>query len=189
MLMEVFSIVIGILVAAGAGFLMGRSFSSDAQEKSRLENEVKEKQAELDAFRNKVTSHFEKTADLFNQVSDSYQGLYDHIAKSSNQLCSAPSFQSLPDTEKQAKLNAIPETPAASKDENLFDDNKLYNAHDYRNHEEETVEEPNAQDDDEKVVSFESVKEDKNEPALDYAIKEKGVINHNSLDVDGVKSS
>jgi len=188
--MEVFSIVLGIIVAAAAGFFIGRNFSGEAREKSRLEQEVQEKQAELDAFRNKVTNHFEKTADLFNQVSDSYQSLYDHIAQSSNQLCSAPSFQSLPKQENE-KLEAQADVGATTAtSENVFDANKLYNAHDYRNQEE--TEEPEAeaeQVDDEKVVQFEAAKEDKAQPALDYAIKEKGVINHNSLDVDGVKSS
>ena len=186
--MEVVSIIIGIVIAGAVGFLAGRNFSSEAKDKARLEQEVQEKQAELDAFRNKVTSHFEKTADLFNQVSDSYQSLYDHIAKSSNQLCAAPSFQSLPKKE-QEKIEPNKATiKREKKDENLFDANKLYNAHDYRNHE-EANEETSEKIEDDKVVQFEAAKDDKSQPALDYAIKDKGVINHNSLDIDGVKSS
>ena len=122
---------------------MVKAISKESQEKSRLEQELQDKQAELDAFRNKVTNHFEKTADLFNQVSDSYQSLYDHIASSSNQLCSAPSFQTLPKSEQDAlesKPNPV-HANTANDSEHMFDANKLYNAHDYRNQAEEQAEE------------------------------------------------
>ncbi|TQV89800.1 YhcB family protein [Aliikangiella coralliicola] len=190
--MEVISIVLGIIAGAAGGFYFGRNFSGNANEKSRLETELKEKQSELDAFRNKVTNHFEKTAVLFNQVSDSYQSLYDHIAKSSTQLCSTATFQSLPqstDEQIESKPNPVHKTNTDS--ENLFDANKLYNAHDYRNNTEELeeTEKLNVDFQDDKVVDIESAKEEKSEPALDYAIKEEGVINHNSLDIDGVKTS
>ena len=39
------------------------------------------------------------------------------------------------------------------------------------------------------LAYIESAKEDKVEPALDYAIKNDGVINHNSLDMENAKSS
>jgi len=42
---------------------------------------------------------------------------------------------------------------------------------------------------DNKVVEIASAKEDSSAQALDYAIKKEGVINHNSLDIDGVKNS
>ncbi|MCW8877729.1 MAG: YhcB family protein [Kangiellaceae bacterium] len=188
--MELVSIILGIIVAAGAGFFIGKGFSKESQEKSRLEQELQDKQAELDAFRNKVTNHFEKTADLFNQVSDSYQSLYDHIASSSNQLCSAPSFQTLPKSEQDAlESKQNPVHANAGNSEHMFDANKLYNAHDYRNQAEEQVEEETPIVDSDKVVDIETAKEDRNEPALDYAVKKDGVINHNSLDVDGVKTS
>ncbi|WP_196141129.1 YhcB family protein [Aliikangiella sp. G2MR2-5] len=188
--MEYFATVLGIIIAGAAGFIFGRNYSTDAKEKSRLEQDLKNKQAELEAFRGKVTSHFEKTADLFNQVSDSYQSLYDHIAKSSNQLCSAPSFQSLPKKETEHLGAPEKQAPKAGGEE-LFDANKLYNAHDYRNHLEETATETEKESD--TVVKFSKAKEkdssNSSEPALDYAVKAEGVINHNSLDIDGVKTS
>ncbi|MCW8997614.1 MAG: hypothetical protein OQK04_02705, partial [Kangiellaceae bacterium] len=126
----------------------------------------------------------------FNQVSDSYQSLYDHIASSSNQLCSAPSFQTLPKSEQDAlESKQNPVHANAGNSEHMFDANKLYNAHDYRNQAEEQVEEETPIVDSDKVVDIETAKEDRNEPALDYAVKKDGVINHNSLDVDGVKTS
>lgn len=182
---------IGIIVAAAAGFFFGRNFSTSEVEKNRLEQELKEKTAELDAFHNKVNSHFEKTAELFNHVSDSYQSLYDHMAKSSTQLCATQTFQSLPkaNEERQTASEESPVlTPPNSKQDEVFDADHLYNAHDYRN-KDEINEVDEAALNDNKVVEIASAKEDSSAQALDYAIKKEGVINHNSLDIDGVKNS
>ncbi|MEP1742162.1 MAG: DUF1043 family protein [Kangiellaceae bacterium] len=183
---------VGIIVAAAAGFFFGRNSSTSEVEKNRLEQELKEKTAELDAFHNKVNSHFEKTAELFNHVSDSYQSLYDHMAKSSTQLCATQTFQSLPKTNegRQRVTEESPVlTPPNSKQDEVFDADHLYNAHDYRNKEELNDAEESAAINDNKVVEIASAKEDSSAQALDYAIKKEGVINHNSLDIDGVKNS
>lgn len=186
--MEVFLVISGLLIGAAAGFYFGRSSSSETKEKGRLEAELREKQAELEGFRTKVNSHFEKTADLFNQVSDSYQSLYDHMAHSSNHLCASPTFQSLP---KSATANSetLPNPVHSTDKENLFDANNLYNAHDYRNQsQEKEIDTPDIEAND-KVVDIESVKEEKKMPPLDYAIKEEGTINHNSLETPKTKLS
>lgn len=193
--MEIILTIAGLLIAAGLGFYFGRNFSHNAQQQSRLETELNEKQQELDAFRNKVNNHFEKTADLFNQVSDSYQSLYDHMANSSNQLCATPTFQSLPQSSKvNDSVESATQTSTPKTDQNtdkIFNADNLYNAHDYRNQasDNNTEHEEELTSDSRKIVDIESAKEDKKAPALDYAVKEEGIINHNSLDIDGVKTS
>ncbi|MGX5174721.1 YhcB family protein [Aliikangiella sp. IMCC44653] len=194
--MEFTFIVLGIIVAAIAGFVIGQKTSQGSQEKIRLQNELNEKKQELEAFQAKVTNHFEKTATLFNHVSDSYQSLYDHMAKSSTQLCASQTFHGLPKSPEaeelpQAKLNKANKTNLDAQ--NMFDAHKLYNAHDYRNQQEEAEElikeSEKAAEQNANVVAIESAKDEPNEPALDYAIKPKGVINHNSLDHDNIKKS
>lgn len=178
--MDLFSILFGILTAA-AGFYVGRHYSNNVQDKIRLETQLNEKQVELDAFREKVNTHFEKTSTLFNQVSDSYQSLYDHIAKSSNQLCASQTFQTLlqkEPSEEKVEVDTKAATTTAKLKKKLFDANKLYNAHDYRN-----------QLEDDKVVAIDSAKDESQEPALDYAIKEKGTVNHNSLEIEKTKEA
>ena len=181
-------LTIGIIVAAAAGFFFGRNYSTNEVEKNRLEQELKEKSAELDAFHNKVNNHFEKTAELFNHVSDSYQSLYDHMAKSSTQLCASQTFQSLPKNNEERPVTAAPTITSEASKEEVFGADNLYNAHDYRNQEDQAeTEEPSV--DDNKVVEITSAIDDTDEQALDYAIKKDGVVNHNSLDIDGVKNS
>ncbi|MDH5432335.1 MAG: YhcB family protein [Gammaproteobacteria bacterium] len=197
-----FLTTLGLLAAVAFGFYLGRQYSGNAQEKQKLEEEIREKQAELDQFRGKVNQHFETTAKLFNQVSESYQDLYDHIAKSSNQLCATQTFNSLPEKSRDAEAleNNTSEVKADSDSADQFDANKLYKAHDYRNKNEKNgtsektdfevkVTKNKSEKKNEKVVDIETAKEDKN-PPLDYAIKEKGVVNHNSLNNDkNTKSS
>ena len=114
------------------------------------------------------------------------------MAASSSQLCATPTFQALPQTESEALEPTSNRAHKTNQDEaNLFDAKSLYNAHDYRNKEEalETVTDQSVIDEADNIVDIEAAKEERNEPALDYAIKKEGVINHNSLDIDGVKTS
>jgi len=191
--MEILS-AIGIIVAAVVGFLFGKKHSSSEVEKKRLEQELKEKTAELDTFHSKVNTHFEKTAELFNHVSDSYQSLYDHMAKSSTQLCASQTFQALPKnsespegTDPTATLSQA--SVNKNEDSELFDADHLYQAHEYRNHVAEELTDEKTKTTDNKVVEIASAKENHDAQALDYAIKKKGVLNHNSLDIEGVKNS
>jgi len=195
--MEILAVV-GIIVAAVVGFLFGQKNSSSELEKNRLTQQLKEKNSELEAFHSKVNTHFEKTADLFNHVSDSYQSLYDHMAKSSNQLCASQTFQVLPknsDPQIETSADSIRKQPINDNEssDSLFNPDQLYQAHEYRNHEakddEQQVEDEVKPAEDSNVVKIAKAKEEQDAQALDYAIKAKGVINHNSLDVENVKNS
>lgn len=195
--MEILAVV-GIVVAAVVGFLFGQKNSSSEVEKNRLAQQLKEKTSELEAFHSKVNTHFEKTAELFNHVSDSYQSLYDHMAKSSNQLCASQTFQVLPKN-SEAKIEASAEPILKQKNDDnessdsLFNADQLYQAHEYRNQstqdEEQQADSEEKPAEDNNVVKIAQAKEDQDAQALDYAIKAKGVINHNSLDVENVKNS
>ena len=189
-------IAFGIIAAGAAGFIFGKKFSGSEVERAKLEQQLSEKTEELNAFHSKVNSHFEKTAELFNHVSDSYQSLYDHMATSSTQLCASQTFQSLPKSSTEQLSADSTSVNSGSfesgKSEEVFDATQLYNAHSYRNQQAENDPEEEKIDDP-KVVEIASAKgeaaTDADAQALDYAIKKKGVINHNSLDMDGVKSS
>lgn len=194
--MEILAVV-GIVVAAVVGFLFGQKNSSSEVEKNRLTQQLKEKNSELEVFHSKVNTHFEKTAELFNHVSDSYQSLYDHMAKSSNQLCASQTFQVLPKkSDPQIETGAEPIHKQQINDnessDSLFQPDQLYQAHEYRNQvaeDDEQQVENEAPPEDSNVVKIAKAKEEQDAQALDYAIKAKGVINHNSLDAENVKNS
>ena len=195
--MELLAIV-GIVVAAVVGFLFGKKNSSGEAEKNRLEQQLKVKTSELEAFHSKVNTHFEKTAELFNHVSDSYQSLYDHMAKSSNQLCASQTFQVLPkNSSAKIETNAEPllkqENNNIKSSDSVFNPDQLYQAHEYRNQAEKDDEQQDEDKvnpaEDNNVIKIATAKEEHDAQALDYAIKAKGVINHNSLDNESIKNS
>lgn len=175
--MEIVWIVL-LALSATAGFLLGKYFSAHGKKKQQLEAKLQQTQAELESYRSKVNSHFEKSAQLFDRVSDSYQALYDHMAKSSSRLCATETFQSLPKT-SATEASAITSDKDSHKDENFFDAEHLYNAHNYRNQKNQQpvdqtktadLTESNPQDN-KNVVDIESAKNPEL-PAQDYARKD-----------------
>jgi len=71
--------VIGYVIAADRG---GRSAADDERIEA-LEQEVTE-------YKQGVTTHFQETADLLQQMTEQYRSLYAHMAQGAVSLCDAP---------------------------------------------------------------------------------------------------
>ncbi|NVJ49288.1 MAG: DUF1043 family protein [Gammaproteobacteria bacterium] len=189
--MEWLIVLIAIAGAAGVAFQLGKRQSPSQRKIEELENLVVEKDRELQNYQAKVNHHFEKSADLFSRVTNNYQELYQYMAKSSEMLGGAPVFKNALENQSTAHFSQIPNNPEAPfNGEDTFSNESLYRAHEYRNEPEEiepeeTVAEEEASAD---IIHLDKQKETKGEPPLDYAVKEKGVINHNSLNMDNVKT-
>ncbi len=70
------------------GFFMGRSKGDTSAPKVReLEQNLNKANEEMQGYRTQVTQHFETTANLFNQLTNDYREVYEHLANSSDQLC------------------------------------------------------------------------------------------------------
>lgn len=77
-------------VGALFGFVIGRSKGDVSAPKVReLEKSLHQANEEMRGYRAQVTAHFEKTATLFNQLTNDYREVYEHLANSSNTLCGA----------------------------------------------------------------------------------------------------
>ncbi len=77
-------LAVGVLV----GFFIGRSKGDTSAPKvQELEESIAQANQEMQEYRGQVTGHFEKTANLFNQLTNDYREVYEHLAKSSEQLC------------------------------------------------------------------------------------------------------
>ncbi|MGB0734267.1 MAG: YhcB family protein, partial [Pontibacterium sp.] len=72
------SLAIGGLI----GFLIGRS-GSGASQQAALAKELEENRAELETYKRKVNDHFEETAALVGNLTDSYKAVHTHLAESS----------------------------------------------------------------------------------------------------------
>ncbi len=172
-----------IAISAAVAYTFGKRSSPAQQQINELESIVLEKEAELQQYKKQVTSHFEQSAKLFGKVTEEYQALYHFMANSSQSLAGEQPFKTaLPQSDTKAIEGSF-------KGSDTFSDEQYYHAHDYRIKNEEE-QKPSASAD---VVQLKKSKEEKvdddsDHPALDYAIKEKGVINHNSLNMENVKS-
>jgi uncharacterized membrane-anchored protein YhcB (DUF1043 family) len=112
---EYWIIVIAAIVVAGVvGFLLGRKQSPAEAEIKRLtehhQQQLLQKQAEMDAFREEMHEHYDKTASLFVSMAGSYRELYDHLSEG---------YEKLGDLGVQKKL---PERPGALLDGPEYDE-------------------------------------------------------------------
>lgn len=114
-------IIVGA-VALIVGILIGKSLgggSSAAQQS--LEKELESTKEELEKYKLQVTEHFSKTADLVNNMTESYKDVYRHLAESAEQLGANEQFKlrlesdtsgstALPEDEAEAPEAAV-DTP------------------------------------------------------------------------------
>lgn len=84
----VITFTLGILIGA----LVARKLSSTEQKNRDLEKHLHEKQSELKAYKQEVTSHFVKTAGLLNNLTENYRDIHNYLAESAEQLSTKDSL-------------------------------------------------------------------------------------------------
>lgn len=75
------------LIGAAAGALLFRVFRSDEVRIQELEARLQALGEEHENYRNSVHSHFNGSARLLNELTDSYRKVYLHMANSAQALC------------------------------------------------------------------------------------------------------
>ncbi|ABI56235.1 YhcB family protein [Alkalilimnicola ehrlichii MLHE-1] len=88
---ELLIIFLGLVAVAIVGFVVGRATGSGSGQSHKLEEQLEETRAEHEAYKQEVTNHFEKTAELFKDMTGAYRSLYNHMAESSGKLGVGPS--------------------------------------------------------------------------------------------------
>ncbi|MEC9341617.1 MAG: DUF1043 family protein [Pseudomonadota bacterium] len=81
--------VFGLLVGMVLTGLVGRLYGGSAQS----ERHAKKAEQALESYKAEVTAHFEKTAELFGDLTESYRAVYEHMAQSAQGLCDAEEVQ------------------------------------------------------------------------------------------------
>ncbi|MBR9866231.1 MAG: YhcB family protein [Oceanospirillales bacterium] len=77
--------IVALLAGTLIGYLMGRSGDTSSQQK--LVDQLNEAQRDLSEYKEKVNGHFEKTAELVNNLTESYKQVHQHLAQGSETLC------------------------------------------------------------------------------------------------------
>lgn len=87
---------VGLVLGLGIGFLIGRSaVSKVAEHSAEVEAELWKTKQENEEYHHKVNHHFEKTAELVGELTDSYKDMtqrykrvYEHLAQGAQSLAS-----------------------------------------------------------------------------------------------------
>lgn len=196
--MDIVSLVL-VVVAAIGGFVAGRTLAPNQQKIKDLESQLAEKQSEHQKYREQVADHIAGSARKFQSITHQYRELYDHLSEGAQQLCerrsiprelstshvdilavespaSAPQLTDAPQVNEPTIVDVTSSdlSPISDSNQAILDEHK--SAH------------PESAD----IIDIDSQRavDDSGQPeqAKDYAIKEKGVINHNSLNRDDVKT-
>jgi uncharacterized membrane-anchored protein YhcB (DUF1043 family) len=80
-----------VCLAAGSaiGFLLAKQTNSSSPNKiSELEQQLLDFQRVHARYKEEVSEHFSTTADLVQQMTDSYKDIYQHLATGAQDLCS-----------------------------------------------------------------------------------------------------
>ena len=121
-------VVIGastLLLGLVVGLIIGRS-GSDRQQCESLKSELDSTTSELEEYKRNVSEHFTRTADLVNNLTESYQQVHHHLAQSANQLCEGELLthrlqsplmeKALAEQTDELKTDSAKDSKAASKD-------------------------------------------------------------------------
>lgn len=189
---------IGLLmvVIAVAGFFAGRFFAPNQQEINDLTDQLAEKEAAHQKYREQVADHMAGSARKFNKITQDYRELYEHLASGAQDLCER---RAIPRELSTTHVNILAvESPSASPQletetaEPTVVDVSKAGLSPISQTNQAILDEHISNKESADIINLDEQRTDATEeelaPAKDYAVKEKGVINHNSLNRDDVKT-
>ena len=106
-----------ILIAVGAalfiiglvlGALLGRRSAPAAQRQREAELKLDQMLQDKKAYEDEVVEHFTETATLLNNLTESYRGVHNHLAKGAGTLCQGRGPVSLDRLEDSSESSEIP---------------------------------------------------------------------------------
>ncbi|MDX7988578.1 DUF1043 family protein [Xenorhabdus sp. 12] len=78
--------LIGLIIGFIVGALAVRFGSSKLRQQNAQQAELDKNRAELEEYRKELVNHFARSAELLDNMARDYRQLYQHMAKSSNEL-------------------------------------------------------------------------------------------------------
>ncbi|MDP1932111.1 MAG: DUF1043 family protein [Gammaproteobacteria bacterium] len=77
-----------LAVGIAVGFVLAGRTTSNPEKINDLEQQLQELQRSHARYREEVSEHFSMTAELVQQMTDSYKDVYQHLATGAQDLCS-----------------------------------------------------------------------------------------------------
>lgn len=78
--------LIGLIAGIIIGAVAMRFGNRKMRQQQALQHELEKNKAELEEYRQELVGHFARSAELLDNMADDYRQLYQHMAKSSNNL-------------------------------------------------------------------------------------------------------
>jgi uncharacterized membrane-anchored protein YhcB (DUF1043 family) len=94
--------IIGILV----GFVLNQRKGTSGKAQRQLESHLSELQQQQQSYQTEVTEHFQETAQLLDQLTNSYRDVHNHLAEGAHLLAGetvSESLQMIPEDKKKAQ--------------------------------------------------------------------------------------
>ncbi|MCP3674387.1 MAG: DUF1043 family protein [Gammaproteobacteria bacterium] len=188
-----------------AGIFAGKQIAPTMRRIKELEDTVEESKQQHQAYKDSVAGHFSESANLFGDITEKYRSLYEHLSSGAYDLCDrrniprelATSHVNIlavetPEVSPQLTDDTVPMPPETK--ENIIDVTRSGLSH--LDEESQLIANQSKQEsentaeiidlDKQRNEDDSSLTQPLTQQAKDYAIKEKGVINHNSLNRDDV---
>jgi hypothetical protein len=111
-------VIVAIIFSALIGFAIGKRQRPGGEQQLKEQalqhqQELEQKQMELQAYQELVHNHYDKTAELFKGMAGSYKELFDHLSTGYEQLGNLSDQRVLPD--RAGALLDGPDTEAAKE--------------------------------------------------------------------------
>lgn len=81
-------LVVGLLLGLGIGFVVAYLLVLRNRRADSLREELAAQKARMDEYRRDVDAHFVKTSELFQDFTERYRAIHDHLATGARRLCS-----------------------------------------------------------------------------------------------------
>lgn len=85
--------VLNMIMAGAIGLIVGGLFMYFATKGQSKNDSVREVEQKLENYQNEVEGHFAKTADLIDNLTDSYKEVFEHLSESAEKLLSEEQIQ------------------------------------------------------------------------------------------------
>ena len=74
--------VLGVII----GYLASKKMGASLKDQALLQQQIEELQNQQQNYRSEVSDHFAETAQLFNQLTNSYRNVHNHLAEGAQKL-------------------------------------------------------------------------------------------------------
>ena len=197
-------------VAFVVGLIAGRFLAPHSGRIKELEKSIEASEQQHQAYKDSVAEHFSGSAHLFGDITEKYRSLYQHMSAGAYNLCDRRNIPrelstshvnilavESPEVSPELTNKGIPIPPESSSLENKPAEEMIVDVTrsglSPLDPESQQLAMKNKKDsgDTAEIIDLDSQRnedEAETQQAKDYAIKAKGVINHNSLNQDDVST-